>query len=183
MNDDFESLKQRKIESLMEAQKMKPQPSDNNEEQISSSKELSDKLFELCKQYEDEVENFKKSFGPLCEQEWNTLSEEQRIKIWYYVCNQIYVNEFVDKGSYRHLIYTLFNFGPEAYSLGMDCGLMEIHNSITTTEDLSDNAALALRHFGLELPEKSTFEEFLRCLKHGITTKRTVKNQQLSFDF
>jgi hypothetical protein len=143
MNDDFESLKQRKIESLMEAQKMKPQPSDNNEEQISSSKELSDKLFELCKQYEDEVENFKKSFGPLCEQEWNTLSEEQRIKIWYYVCNQIYVNEFVDKGSYRHLIYTLFNFGPEAYSLGMDCGLMDIHNSITTTEDLSDNAMKA----------------------------------------
>ena len=183
MNEDFESLKQRKIESLMEAQKINPQPSDNNEEQTSSFKELSDKLHELSKQYEDEVENFKKSFGTLCKQEWNTLSEEKRIMIWYYVCKQIYVNEFVDKGSYRHLIYTLFEFGPEVYSLGMDCGLMQIHNSITMTEDLRDNAALALRHFGLELPEKSTFEDFMYCLLHGITTKRTIKNQQLSFDF
>jgi hypothetical protein len=179
MNEDFESLRQRKIESLMEAQKINPQSTVNNEKQTSSF----EKLFELSKQYEEEVENFKKSFGPLCEQEWNTLSEEQRIKIWYYVCNQIYVNEFVDKGSYRHLIYTLFNFGPEAYSLGMDCGLMQIHNSITMTEDLRDNAALALRHFGLELPEQSTFEDFMYCLLHGITTKRTTKNQQLSFDF
>ncbi len=119
----------------------------------------------------------------MCEQEWNTLSEEQRIKIWYYVCKQICVNEFVEKGSYRHLIYTLFNFGPEAYSLGMDCGLMQIHNSITMTEDLRDNAALALRHFGLVLSEQSTFEDFMYCLLHGITTKRTIKNQQLSFDF
>jgi hypothetical protein len=65
----------------------------------------------------------------------------------------------------------------------MDCGLMQIHNSITMTEDLRDNAALALRHFGLELPEQSTFEDFMYCLLHGITTKRTIKNQQLSFDF
>lgn len=165
MNDDYESLKQRKIESLMETQ--------NSFE----------KLNKLSKEFEEQVEEFKKSFKALSEAEWNTLSEDQKIKIWYYVCNQIYINEFVDKGSYRHLLYTLFNFGPDAYSLGMDCGLMEIHNSITTMEDLRDNAALALRHFGLELPEKSAFEDFMLCLMHGITTKRTVKNQQLSFDF
>lgn len=165
MNKDFENLKQRKIESLMEAQ--------NSFEQLNR----------LSKEYEEQVEEFKKSFKALSEEEWNTLSEDQKIKIWYYVCNQIYVNEFVDKGSYRHLLYTLFNFGPDAYSLGMDCGLMEIHNSITTTEDLRDNAALALRHFGLELPEKSTLEDFMLCLMHGITTKRTSINQQLSFDF
>ena len=170
MNEDFESLKQRKIESLMEAQKIKPSDAAN-------------KLFELSAQYEEAVEKFKQGFRTLCEQEWNSLPEEQRVKIWYYVCNQIYVNEFVDKGSYRHLLYNLFKFDTEAYTLGMDCGLMEIHNSITTTEDLRDNAALALRHFGLELPENSSFEDFMMCLKHGITTKRTIKNQQLSFDF
>ena len=170
MNEDFESLKQRKIESLMEAQKIKPSDAAN-------------KFFELSAQYEEVVEKFKQGFRTLCEQEWNSLPEEQRVKIWYYVCNQIYVNEFVDKGSYRHLLYNLFKFDIEAYTLGMDCGLMEIHNSITMTEDLRDNAALALRHFGLELPKNSSFEDFFVCLKHGITTKRTIKNQQLSFDF
>jgi hypothetical protein len=169
MNEDFESLKKRKIESLMEAQKIKPS--------------AADKLFELSAQYEEAVEEFKKSFKVLCEQEWDSLPEEQKLKIWYYVCNQIYINEFIDKGSYRHLMYTLFKFGPESYALGMDCGLMEIHNSITMTEDLCDNAALALRHFGLELPEKSSFEDFMVCLKHGITTKRPTKHEQLSFDF
>ena len=170
MNEDYGSLKQRKIESLMETQKIKPSDAANE-------------LFELSAQYEEAVETFRRNFRTLCEQEWNALPEEQRVKIWYYVCNQIYVNEFVEKGSYRLLLYDLFKFDTEAYTLGMDCGLMEIHNSITTTEDLRDNAALALRHFGLELPANTSFEDFMMCLKHGITTKRTIKNQQLSFDF
>lgn len=76
---------------------------------------------ELAKEYEEECENY-----------WNSLSEEDRLRAFYSVCKRIHKGEIENKGSYRHVLYTVFGFGPEAYSIGMECGFLDIHNSIVS---------------------------------------------------
>lgn len=73
----------------------------------------------LAKEYEEECENY-----------WSSLSEEDRLRSFYSVCKRIHNGEIENKGSYRYVLYTVFGFGPEAYSIGMECGFLDIHNSI-----------------------------------------------------
>lgn len=65
---------------------------------------------------------------------WNSLSYEDKLNAFYAVCTRIHKAEIQDKGSYRHALYTVFEFGMDAYALGMDCGYMDIHNSIVDEE-------------------------------------------------
>jgi hypothetical protein len=61
---------------------------------------------------------------------WNGLTEKERQDAFYAVCKRIYQGEIIDQGSYRYILYNVFGFGPDMYGAGMDCGYMEIHNSI-----------------------------------------------------
>ena len=61
---------------------------------------------------------------------WNGLTEKERQDAFYAVCKRIYQGEIIDQGSYRDILYNVFGFGPDMYGAGMDCGYMEIHNSI-----------------------------------------------------
>ena len=63
---------------------------------------------------------------------WNGLTEKERQDAFYAVCKRIYQGDIVDRGTYRYVIYDVFGFGSEMYGAGMDCGYMEIHNSIFT---------------------------------------------------
>lgn len=65
---------------------------------------------------------------------WESLSQEEQLKAFYSVVKRIYQGEIKDKGSYRWVLYDVFGFGPEAYSLGMDCGFMYLHNAIVDGE-------------------------------------------------
>ena len=69
-----------------------------------------------------------------CDEYWNNLDYEDRLKAFYSVVKRIYQGEIKDKGSYRWVLYDVFNFGPEAYILGMDCGYMYLHNAIVDGE-------------------------------------------------
>jgi hypothetical protein len=40
----------------------------------------------------------------------------------------------IDKGTYRYVLYDVFDFGPDAYSVGMECGYMDLHNAIDTKD-------------------------------------------------
>lgn len=61
---------------------------------------------------------------------WEGLSEEDRLRAFRCVCSRIYDGDVRKRGSYRYVLYETFGFGPEAYSDGMDCGYMSIHNFI-----------------------------------------------------
>lgn len=75
-------------------------------------------------EYDTQAENF-----------WNSLSEEQRLQVFYCVSKRIYDGEIKDKGSYRYVLYDVFGFGPESYGVGIMAGYMNIHNSIFQAQD------------------------------------------------
>lgn len=70
-----------------------------------------------------------------CDVFWDGLSYEDKLKAFYSVCKRIHKGDVVDRGSYRYVLYDIFGFGFDAYSVGMDCGYMDIHNYITTPKD------------------------------------------------
>jgi hypothetical protein len=71
-----------------------------------------------------------------CEKYWLNLSNEDQLKSFYSVVKRICKAELEDRGSYRHALYQVFGFGEEAYIIGMDCGFMELHNSIYVGDEI-----------------------------------------------
>ena len=61
---------------------------------------------------------------------WNSLSKDDQLKAFCAVVRRIVQAELHDKGTYRWALYDVFGFGPEAYTQGMDCGFMALHNAI-----------------------------------------------------
>lgn len=82
-------------------------------------KETSDFYAEAMKKLENEQESY-----------WNSLTKDEQLKVFCAVTRRLVKGELVDKGSYRWVLYDVFGFGPEAYTQGMDCGYMALHNAI-----------------------------------------------------
>ena len=61
---------------------------------------------------------------------WNNLTEQEREDAFYAVCKRIHQAEIKDQGSYRYALYDVFGFNEGMYMRGMQCGFMDIHNSI-----------------------------------------------------
>lgn len=61
---------------------------------------------------------------------WKSLSKEEQLKAFCAVSRRIYQAEIVDCGSYRHALYGVFGFGPEAYAQAQMAYYLAIHNSI-----------------------------------------------------
>jgi hypothetical protein len=72
---------------------------------------------------------------------WDSLSYENQLASFYSVVKRIYQGEIKDRGSYRWVLYDVFGFGPEAYTLGMDCGYMYLHNAIFDGEEVNNKLA------------------------------------------
>ncbi len=72
------------------------------------------------------------------EQFWNSLSKEDQLKAFCTVVRRIYQAEIVDQGSYRHALYGVFGFGPEAYGQAQMAGYLSIHNLIYTDESMAE---------------------------------------------
>jgi hypothetical protein len=68
------------------------------------------------------------------EKYWDSLSGEDQLKAFCAVVRRIYRGELVDKGSYRHVLYNVFGFGPEAYVQAQLAGYLAIHNCIFDAE-------------------------------------------------
>jgi hypothetical protein len=73
----------------------------------------------------------KKSEDAEAEEYWNSLSKDDQMKAFYAVVKRIVKGELKDKGSYRYILYDVFGFGMESYLMGMNCGFMDLHNSIS----------------------------------------------------
>ena len=86
-------------------------------------KEVSNKWTEVM----DEI-------GKDSEAYWNSLSKEDQLKAFCAVSRRIYQAEIVDQGTYRHALYGVFGFGPEAYAPAQLAGYLAIHNSIMASD-------------------------------------------------
>ena len=103
----------------------------SEDEKEERQKKLSDALDELGKIMREDRDEYDKE----AESWWSNLPYEDRLKAFYSVCKRIHKGDIKDKGSYRYVLYEVFDFGFEAYTLGMNCGYMDIHNSIITDEE------------------------------------------------
>lgn len=98
---------------------------------------------------QDNYERGAKQYESRCEEYWNSLSNDDRLKAFYSVCKRIHQGELKDKGSYRWVLYDVFGFDPTAYVIGMECGYMAIHNAIVDIDEFE-----ALRKENIELKNK-----------------------------
>lgn len=61
---------------------------------------------------------------------WKNLSSDDQIKAACAVVRRIVKGDLVDQGSYRHVLYSVFGWGPESYVPMQLAGYLELHNSI-----------------------------------------------------
>lgn len=91
-----------------------------------TNKNFFDTLDEVRELYKNSAEfNRKKE-----EAMWESLSQEEQLDVFCAVVRRIVRAELVDDSSYRHALYSVFKFGPEAYGRAMDAGYFDLHNSI-----------------------------------------------------
>jgi hypothetical protein len=100
-----------------------------NDERSKALQELSD--------IGQEMEKSRKVYEHDNDTWWNGLSEQEREDAFYAVCKRIHKAELQDKGSYRYALYNVFGFDPGMYMRGMDCGYMNLHNSIFDSNELA----------------------------------------------
>jgi hypothetical protein len=102
------------------------------ESQLPASKEDALKAFEeFAKMFLEAMDLIEKD----SEAFWNSLSKDDQLKAFCAVSRRIHQGEIVDKGSYRHVLYGVFGFGPEAYAPAQCAGYLDIHNAIVTEDD------------------------------------------------
>lgn len=93
--------------------------------------DIQDSLSVLRQAFKEADEYHKNEY----EKFWNSLSEEDQLKAFCAVTRRIHQGELVDRGSYRHVLYSVFGFGPESYSMAMLAGYLDIHNAIVVGDE------------------------------------------------
>lgn len=89
----------------------------------------------------EEQRNWEDEFEKSSEEAWNSLDKDTQLKVFCAISRRIFQAELEDKGSYRHVLYNVFGFGPEAYAPAQISGYLAIHNAIYDGERLSEIAA------------------------------------------
>ena len=77
-----------------------------------------------------EIEASEEQYKKDAESFWDNLSYDDKLKAFFYVCSKIHKGDVEDQGSYRHVLYQVFNFDMDSYVIGMNCGYMNLHNYI-----------------------------------------------------
>lgn len=89
---------------------------------------------ELFDEKEDQIRNaFKEATDAMEKQSedfWNSLTKEQQLDAFCAVVRRIYQGELIEHGSYRYVLYNVFEFGPEAYVPAQMAGYLGVHNAI-----------------------------------------------------
>ena len=73
-----------------------------------------------------------------CDAWWNSLPQDQQLQAFYSVIKRVIKAELGEHGSYRYIQYDVFGFGPGSYTVGMQCGFMDLHNAIYTPDDIAN---------------------------------------------
>ena len=101
---------------------------------MTETKDLGNALYELYQLFDD----VEKKYEADCDMFWQNLSEEDKLKAFFSVCKRIYKGDVEDRRSYRGVLYDVFGFDSESYTIGMQCGYMPIHNLISEGIDAKE---------------------------------------------
>ena len=93
------------------------------------------KLVEILEEIRVKQEEFTTAYEKQADDWWESLPMEQRELAFYSVVKRIYDGDIKQGGSYRYVLYDVFGFDPGMYGIGMDCGYMELHNSIVSADE------------------------------------------------
>ena len=77
-----------------------------------------------------EMEQIQKEYESKTDAWWNSLTQQEREDAFYSVVKRIHKAEIQDEGTYRYALYDVFGFDGGMYMQGMDCGYMQLHNTI-----------------------------------------------------
>jgi hypothetical protein len=98
------------------------------------------------------------------EKYWNSLSKEDQLKVFCAVSRRIYKGDIVEQGTYRYVLYNVFEFGPEAYAPAQLAGYLAIHNAIySETHEQDVLETFAQKCFGVdkEVAKQKVMEFYL----------------------
>jgi hypothetical protein len=113
---------------------------DERKKGLAELAELSQLFEEIEKNYDNDANTW-----------WEKLSEDERQLAFYSVVKRLVKGEIEDRGSYRYVLYDVFGFDASAYVMGMNCGFMELHNSIYTREEMRELRDRELASKGIEV--------------------------------
>jgi hypothetical protein len=116
---------------------------------------------------------------------FDSLETDNQLLLFFYITNVIFDNYFNDKGSYRGLLYDKFGFGPEAYSLGCDSGMFELHNSISTPDELEERFQKLIKYLNLNLSKEQMIsaKNYFRYGFDNTEQINKIVSGQLSMNF
>jgi hypothetical protein len=180
----WEEIRQRKEDSIRESTgNPMPKPIDVNGKTYKSFTDYlnSEEYKEFLEMEIRAIEEYKQK----AKEYFESLEVDNQLLLFFHITNTIFENYFKDGGSYRGLLYDKFGFGPESYTLGIDSGMFELHNSIFTPEELNKNIQETMRHFNLDLNSKS-LQSFGNIIKYGCDSGEKLDNLlsgQQKFDF
>lgn len=83
----------------------------------------------------------KLAYEKKCDEYWNSLDYEDKLKAFYSVVKRIHDGEVRQEGSYRYVLYDVFGFDMDAYAIGMECGYLDLHNRIMREEEYANYCA------------------------------------------
>lgn len=92
------------------------------------------------KELQEDQSTWEDEFEKESEDTWNALDKEDQLKVFCAISRRIFQAELRDKGSYRHALYNVFGFGPDAYAPAQLSGYLSIHNAIYDGDRLSEIA-------------------------------------------
>lgn len=73
-----------------------------------------------------------------CEEYWDGLSYDDKLKVFYSVVKRIVKGEIIENRSYRGVLYDVFGFDMDSYGVGMECGYISLHNSIIPKDEQAE---------------------------------------------
>jgi hypothetical protein len=150
---NWEEVRQRKEDSIRES----------TGNPMSKSFEVNGKIYNSYTEYSNSDEHKEllkieeealEQYGQKAKEYFQSLEVENQHLLFFHITNTIFQNYFKDNGSYRGLIYDKFNFGPEAYSLGMDSGMFTLHNSISTPNENEEKFQKLMKFLDLDLTKE-----------------------------
>jgi hypothetical protein len=96
------------------------------EERMESMNEITVALARAKKEFDESSNAF-----------WDSMTQEERLKAFYSVVKRIYQGDVIEKGSYRHVLYSTFGFDTDSYVVGMECKYLDLHNMLYDAEEFA----------------------------------------------
>lgn len=127
---------------------------------------ISEALEELTK-LSEEFQIYQKEQKSKDEEYWNSLTKEQQLSVFCSVVRRIHEGEIEKRGTYRYVLYNVFNFGPESYVPAQLSGYLDIHNSIFIGSDLHSS----LVDFAIKMCNVSEKDAVKKADKYIIDTQ------------